>query len=115
MANSKFKKVIALIVTASMAASLAACSSVSAKKLTNIASKDLEAEEVDLDDIEDLEDDEMEDGVYFTATGEDLEDFIDDIEEKSDNALSEMSSFGFDFDDFNTDEVKQASCGKFRA
>ena len=90
------KKIAALVLTASMVFSMTGCAGgkLSAKKLTAAAKKMGAEQYKDMDDFEDLDEDEIEDGVYITASGKDAKHFL------KDNDLTE---------DFYDDSIKNVT------
>ena len=75
------KKIAALVLTASMVFSMTGCAGggkLSAKKLTAAAKKMGAEQYKDMDDFEDLDEDDVEDGVYITTTGKDAKHFLKD-------------------------------------
>ena len=81
----KFKKVIALMIAASMVAAVAGCSKV--KKITAEdfadACEKIGAEEVDYDDMSDVDASDREDGVYCVLDSDDIEDMYEQYENSS--------------------------------
>lgn len=121
MANNTMKKVLAVVLIGSMAASLAACGKPSAKKLSDVAEKKFKAEQIELEDIEDLDQDEimdsLEDGIYIHTSGEEI---YDEYEHEIDDALEEIEDtvdaldksgmdleelYGFDITEWDTDDI----------
>ena len=119
--NKDLKKILSVIVVGSMALSLAACSKPSAKKLDSVATGKLDAEEVALEDVKDLKQKDLKDGIVITATGDEIEeefgkdikkarksaeDSIDDVEDKAGVGLDD---FGIDLDDWDTEDIKNVT------
>ena len=129
MAKSAMKKFVAVMIAGSMVFALAACGKPTPEKFKEAAIKKLEATEVDIDDLEDIQkdkdkaedlQDDLEDGIVIYATGDDLEDLIDDeqdVEERKEQAeetLKELKKngidveeiLGFDPSDWDVDDVE---------
>lgn len=129
MAKSVMKRFVAVMVAGSMVFALAACGRPTPEKFKETAIKKLEATEIDIDDIKDIQEDEektkdfkkdLEDGIVIYATGDDIEDQIDsedDVEERKEKAeetLKELKKngvdveeiLGFDPSDWETDDIQ---------
>ena len=95
-----------------LAVSMTACGKPSAKKLSKVASKKLEAEEVPLEDLEDMESDDMqealEDGILINTNGEEIEDvFEDEVEDLDFEKLGD--AIDIDMDDWDLEDFKNIS------
>lgn len=106
MANNKFKKLMAAALVGSMMVMLVGCGKPSPKKLQDVAVKEFGAEELELDDIEDLDEGDaqhLDDGFVLYCTGEDIEDeYGDEIEKQRDQYEKEYKALkkqGFDMED----------------
>ena len=98
----KVKKVIALILAASMVAAAAGCAKV--KKITSadfVAACDkMGAEEFDYDDMNEVEESDLEDGIYCVLDSDDIEDLYSDYE--SSTSSSGMSMYGISAPDVDS-------------
>ncbi len=78
----KLKRVVALMLAASMLAAVAGCSKV--KKVTGAdfvaACEKIGAEEVDYEDMNEVEESDLEDGVYSVLDSDDIADLYEDYE-----------------------------------
>ena len=94
----KLKRVVALMLAASMLAAVAGCSKV--KKVTGAdfvaACEKIGAEEVDYEDMNEVEESDLEDGVYSVLDSDDIEDGLDDL----------LRKINVDIDDLSQDEYK---------
>lgn len=89
----KLKRVVALMLAASMLAAVAGCSKV--KKVTGAdfvaACEKMGAEEVDYEDMNEVEESDLEDGVYSVLDSDDIADLYEDYESSS--SSSSMSTY----------------------
>lgn len=90
----KLKRVVALMLAASMLAAVAGCSKV--KKVTGAdfvaACEKMGAEEVDYEDMNEVEESDLEDGVYSVLDSDDIEDLYEDYESSSSSSSMSMYS-----------------------
>ena len=90
----KLKRVVALMLAASMLAAVAGCSKV--KKVTGAdfvaACEKIGAEEVDYEDMNEVEESDLEDGVYSVLDSDDIEDLYEDYESSSSSSSMGMYS-----------------------
>ena len=90
----KLKRVVALMLAASMLAAVAGCSKV--KKVTGAdfvaACEKIGAEEVDYEDMNEVEESDLEDGVYSVLDSDDIEDLYEDYESSSSSSSMSMYS-----------------------
>ena len=90
----KLKRVVALMLAASMLAAVAGCSKV--KKVTGAdfvaACEKIGAEEVDYEDMHEVEESDLEDGVYSVLDSDDIEDLYEDYESSSSSSSMSMYS-----------------------
>lgn len=94
----KMKKIMAAVLAVSVMASVAGCSKV--KKITHDdfvnACDKMGAEEVDYDDSNDVEDSDLEDGVYCVMDSDDIEDVYSQYDSSSSAGMYGMSAPDFD-------------------
>ena len=117
------KKLLAGFVLASMTVAFAGCSmlggNLSEKKFSEFVTKELDAEEMDFDDVKDATDEEdfedIEDGVYFTADGKDatflFDEMIDEVVGSPSKVEKSANYVRFDMDD---EEIVVASLLTFK-
>lgn len=90
----KLKRVVALMLAASMLAAVAGCSKV--KKVTGAdfvaACEKMGAEEVDYEDMNEVEESDLEDGVYCVLDSDDIADLYEDYESSSSSSSMSMYS-----------------------
>lgn len=89
----KLKRVVALMLAASMLAAVAGCSKV--KKVTGAdfvaACEKIGAGEVDYEGMNEVEESDLEDGVYCVLDSDDIEDLYEDYESSSSSSSMGMS------------------------
>lgn len=99
MKRIRYKKIMAAVAVTIVAASLVACSKVSPERLESIA-KDLKADTVDIDELDDVKKEELKDGIFIKASGDDLEDYMDDLKDKAGSSeITAQMMDSFDIDD----------------
>ena len=90
----KLKRVVALMLAASMLAAVAGCSKV--KKVTGAdfvaACEKIGAEEVDYEDMNEVEESDLEDGIYCVLDSDDIADLYEDYESSSSSSSMGMYS-----------------------
>ena len=92
MANKKFKAISAASMAAVMMVALVGCGKPTPKKLADVAVKEFQAEELKVEDLEDLDEGDaqhLDDGFVLHGTGEELEDQYEDEIEKYEEELEE--------------------------
>lgn len=99
MKRNRYKKIVATIAVTIVAASFVACSKVSPERLESIA-KSLKADTVDIDELDDVKKEELKDGIFIKASGDDLEDYMDDLKDKTGSSeITAQMMDSFDIDD----------------
>ena len=99
MKRKVYKKVMAAIAVTLVAATLASCSKVSPDKLESIA-KGLKVDTVDIEELEEIDKEDLKDGIFFRANGEDLEEYMDELKEKAGSqGISAQMTEALDIDD----------------
>lgn len=110
-------KMVSLLVIASMTMGLSGCGNqtkeITADKFCK-ASEKIEGTQIELDDIADIDSDDLEDGIYLTATIDDIAEFLDDeldmdLDDAQDSldSIADMADADIDFD--LEDDVQDAS------
>ena len=106
----KVKKVIALILAASMVAAVAGCSKV--KKITGAdfvaACEKMGAEEVDYDDMDDVEESDLEDGLYCVLDSDNIEEIYGEYDSSSSSMMYGISAPDFD-SIIEADDIEEAT------
>lgn len=109
----KLKKVVALMLAASMLAAVAGCSKVKAVTGADFvaACEKMGAEEVDYEDMEDVEDSDLEDGIYCVLDSDAIAEVYEDYENSS--SSSSMSMYGVSAPDIDSvveaDDIEEAT------
>ena len=105
-------KAVSLFLIGSVVFGCAACSKKpSAKNLDKVATSKLDAEEIALEDIKDMEQDEimeaLEDGIVIKTNGEEIDDVFGKQIKKADtsSAAEVGDAVGVDIDDWDTDDL----------
>lgn len=131
MKNNVMKRFTAVMVAGTMMFALVACGKPTPEKFKESAIKKLGATEIELDDLEDIgkdkdaqEDlmDDLEDGIVLYATGEDIEDLMDEDEveegkKEAEDAMDELEEagvdveeiLGFDPSDWDVDDIQDVT------
>lgn len=109
MKNKFIRNGSCLMLAGILAMSMTACGKPSAKKLSNVATKKLEAEEVPIEDLEDMKSDDiqdaLEDGILINTSGEEIEDvFEDQVKDLDFEELGDQ--LDIDMDDWEIEDFK---------
>lgn len=112
MGHKRLMKAVSLFLIGSVVFGCAACSKKpSAKNLDKVATSKLDAEEIALEDIKDMEQDEimeaLEDGIVIKTNGEEIDDVFGKQIKKADtsSAAEVGDAVGVDIDDWDTDDL----------